>query len=179
MIGQTRTTTLDADIRQLISRTFHISAETATVFHRVVLKGETYYSRGYNRTKTRNSYTIEYNNGSTGQQMFAFIKYFLSFSSHTAAVITPLQPTNEFCYPCTLRVLRSCIVPVHVESSVCLIPLSGLLHKCVCLRLPETTYIARLPNHVRIIFVLSYLWLCIHNRNALDIMQLRKRHARG
>ena len=131
VIGSTRTTTLEARIRQFILQTFHVSVETATVFYRVSIKGETYYSRS---TKARNSYTIEYDCG----RRQAFIEYFLSFSSHTAAVVTPLQLTDKNCYPSTLRVLRRCIVPVCVESFV---PLSSLVRKCVCLSLPETTNI--------------------------------------
>ena len=44
---------------------------------------------------------------------------FISLKAHTAAVITPLTPTQDFCYPASLRVLRRNLVPVCVASSIC------------------------------------------------------------
>ena len=146
VVGRTEVRTLDARVRGIISKNFNISAEKATVFYRVTKMGETYYSKKYERTKARNSYTIQFQNGK--KQMFGYINYFLSFSTYNVAVITPLEKTEEFCYPSTISILRRCIVPVRVGSSVCVVPLSSVHRKCVCLSLPGKTYLAILPNNV-------------------------------
>ena len=44
VIGPTITTTLNAEVRQKIYQQFHTCMETASVFYRASVKGETYYS---------------------------------------------------------------------------------------------------------------------------------------
>ena len=94
MLGPTVTITLDADVCQLIQTTFHISVETATIFYRVTVRGETYYSRSYDRTKARNSYTIEYEDRG-GRQQFAFIEYFVFCHTQQQSSDHSKQPTTS------------------------------------------------------------------------------------
>ena len=93
LLTAVKTIHLQLPVQLEISRTFNISQETASVFYRAIIKGETYYSRAYERAKVRNSYTIEYID-SDGRQKFGYIEYFVSLTSHTAIVITPLIPTQ-------------------------------------------------------------------------------------
>lgn len=146
VIGALKTVHLEAEIQREVFRRFRITTETASTFFRAIIKGETYYSRAYNRSKMRNSYTVEYI--ANGQQKFGYIEYFISFMSHTAVVVKPHTPTQDFCYPASLGVLRTNIVPVRVGSAITVISPSNILHKCVCMQLPHCTYIARLPNNV-------------------------------
>ena len=141
VIGSLKTINLDIEVQRKVSEAFQTAAETASAFFRATINGETYYSRAYDRARVRNSYTVEYIDNE--RHKFGYIEYFISLKAHTAAVITPLTPTQNFCYPASLRVLRRNLVPVCVASSICVISLSCILHKCVCVSLSNYTYIAR------------------------------------
>ena len=80
--------------------------------------------------------------------MFGFINYFLSLSSSSVAVVTPLTPNSTYCYPHQLNVLRQCIIPVSVESSVVVVPAKCILYKCVCIEFGDVTFVAKLPNQL-------------------------------
>ena len=151
VVGSTKIITLRPDIKQLIADTFHLNIETATVFYRAVVRGEVFYSREYSRSTSRNSYTVEFHdsNSENNNSMFGYIEYFLGLPLLTVAVVTFLQPNNHFCYPSSFKVLRNCIVPVSSECGSCVICLSSLHHKCVCINLNNNTYVARLPNHIK------------------------------
>lgn len=90
-----------------------------------------YYSEEYRRLKTRNSYTICYASDEDDAVRYGHVQYFLSLTHQTVAVIHPLTPTSDFCYPQQLSELRQCIVLVSVESSICVISVQSVLSKCV------------------------------------------------
>ena len=84
-LGSVHKTVLDVDARQANSQ-FNIDVEVGSSFSRAVVNQVTYYSTSHKRSKTRNSYTIEYVEEHTSK--FGFINHSLQFS-----VVTPLNPT--------------------------------------------------------------------------------------
>lgn len=144
-LGSVNKIILDADIRQQIASQFHIDIEVASSFSRAIIKQETYYSTSYKRNKTRNSYTVEYVEGSISK--FGFVRYFLSLHSFSVAVITPLIPTSLFCHSECLTVLCKCVVPVSVcSSSNVVVSAKSLIRKCVYIDVNGAAYAARLPH---------------------------------
>ena len=129
-------------MQRLIFQTFNIHVETASIFFRAMIKGEMYYSRLYRRAKVRNSYTVEYRD----HGRFGFIEHFISLKSHTAVIITPLTPTEDYCYPKTFHALRTrIIIPVWVESSVSFILSS--CHMCMSFSLRGNPNITQPYTH--------------------------------
>ena len=133
-------------MKQCILSYFNVHIGTASAFYRAKISGKTYYSRLYIRTDKRNSYTIGYVD--CGQHKFGFINYFISLSSCSVAVVTPLTPNSSYCYPQQLRVLHQCIIPVSVEQSVVIVPTQCIMYKCVCIDSCGVTFLARLPNQL-------------------------------
>ena len=95
---------------------YHIDVRVASMLYRAVIKGKTYHSKAYQRTKVRNSYSISYIDDDA--QKYGFIHYFLSLTSFSIAVITSLTQN--------LSVLCKCLVPVVIESSVVIVSKSLL-----------------------------------------------------
>ena len=146
VIGSMRVVAVDLHVRQCLLRQFSVRCQRASAFYRATIAGRTYYSRLYDRIKRRNSYTVCYVEG--GKHLFGFIDYFLSLSSSSFAVVTPLTPNSSHCYPHQLSVLHQCIIPVSVESSVVCVPTKCILYKCVCVEFGSVCFIAKLPNQL-------------------------------
>ena len=88
---------LDEELREALYCRFQRNVNTGTSFSRAVVHGVTYHSQAYQRIKRRNSYTVAYSDG--GVVKLGFIRCFLSISTVTVAIISPLTPSNSHCYP--------------------------------------------------------------------------------
>ncbi len=133
------------DVREAIYRTHAIDVPKGTIFFRAVVGRSTYYSLQYGRT-TRNSYTVCYIDN--GVEKFGFIRYFVCLQSTSLAVITPLTPTCNYCYPQTISVLCERVIPVVVQSSFVAMSVKCLLYKCVYIDFGSSKFIAKLPNQI-------------------------------
>ena len=147
VLGPLRTITLEPDVRRAVHQMYNFDIALASAFDRAVIKGETFYSTSYNRSKLRNSYTAEYIDNNI--KRLCFINYFVSLPSCTIVVITPLSPTLDHCYPNNLEVLCKNIVPIHVEASIAIISSKCLLRKCVCVSFCGRIFITKPPNPLR------------------------------
>lgn len=143
-IGALSKVNLDVELGQAIYGRFGQHFTVGTVFERAVVDRVTYYSQAYHRTKTRNSYTAAFKDGEVVK--FGFIQRYISLSSFTVAVVTPLVPTDNFCYSRQLPLLRNYLIPVVALSSVVIVPVSSILHKLVCVNIDSSLYLARQPN---------------------------------
>lgn len=143
-LGTLATTYLDSELRQAIHCRFGMEVAVATMFSRVVVDGVTYHSQAYHRSKRRNSYSVAYDDN--GVMKLGFIRYFLNLSSLSIAVITPLSPTENYCYSSCLSVLRESLVPVASQVSLVIVPINCLRGKCVCVSFDGNVYFAKQPN---------------------------------
>ena len=119
VLGSIHTIAIEADVRRAIYRRFKLDVSHASAFERAVIKGHEYHSKCYRRAQARNSYTVEYADGV--MHGFGHINFFLSLP---VAVVTPLIPTTDYCYPMQLSVLQRSIIPISVQPSVIVILLS-------------------------------------------------------
>ena len=117
---------------------------TASRFLRVYVHHSTYHSKSYSRVKTRNSYAVCYQIDGEVQK-YGLVLYYLSLRENTVAVINQLLPTDEYCFPHQLRELKDRVVPVEMDESLCVVPVSSFLFKCVYISSCEVNYIARPP----------------------------------
>ena len=111
----------------------------------------------------RNSYTICYTN-QDGEEQYGLICYFLSLSHESVAIIHPLKPTTDFCYPRQLGNLHQCIVPVSLNTDICVVPIESLVCKCILIDLPSSKFVVKPPNRFIEIIYFVYtdsllLWL--------------------
>ena len=148
IIGRTTAVSVDPQVQKLLSDTFNVIVNIASVFYRAVVRGEIFYSRQYKRCTSRNSYTVEYNS-SNSATLFGFLEYFLGCPSITVAVVTPLEETHQHCYPSSFSVLSNRIISVREKPTICVIPLSALVSKCVCIHFSDAFYVVRLPNCIK------------------------------
>ena len=146
VIGSVRAISVDPNVRQYLVHNFNIGCTAASAFDRALILGRTYHSCLYSRITKRNSYTICYTE--SGTDMWGFIDYFISLPSSSVAVVTPLTPNSSYCYPHQLHILRPCIIPVTVESSVVVVPTKCILYKCVCMQFCGATFIGKLLNQL-------------------------------
>lgn len=143
-IGALSKIILNVELSQAIYDQFSIHLTMGTVFERAVVNHVTYYSQAYRRTKKRNSYTVAFKDGEVIK--FGFIQRYISLSSFTVAVITPLIPTDSYCYSRHLPMLRNYLIPVVTLSSVAVVAVSSFIHKLVCINIDSSLYVARQPN---------------------------------
>lgn len=96
---------------RLQQRGLFTTSTTVKKFLRLQKKSAIYFSAAYGRVKSRNSYTVLYNNTSLGQ-----IQYFFSIGQHNFAVIHKFGIvalcSTYFSFPFTS--LDTVIHPVHV-----------------------------------------------------------------
>ena len=104
-----------------------------------------YHSLEYKRTKKRNNHTVCY---SSDVEKLGFIRYFISLSGSTVAVLYRLVPSPHHCYPPEISVLQSRIIPVTPTDDIDIVCVSFIANKCVCIYLHGSTYVARLPNNL-------------------------------
>ena len=133
VIGSIETVSLSLEVQGALRRDCGVEVNVASRFLRASVKQVEYYSLEYKRLKTRNSYTVFYQAGE--QDRFGLIHYFLSLPDQTLAVVQQLTPTSNYCYPHQLRELQQRIIPVTLESSICIVPIKSLVSKCVYLNL--------------------------------------------
>ena len=137
---------LEDEVQSLLRERFGVDMEVGRKFLRVQIKGKVYHSTEYKRMKTRNSYTVCYSAGAV--EKFGFIRYFISLSTTTVAVISPLIPSSHHCYPPELSVLHSRVIPVIAahDSIIDVVSVSFIVSKCVFIDFNGCMYVARLPN---------------------------------
>lgn len=145
MVGTIKVVQLKPDVREMISRKHGVTVSSASHFSRAIINDTEYHSLAYSRLTTRNSYTVCYKEMETTR--YGFIQYFISLPNHCVAVIKPLSSTSLYCYPRTLGILRSRIIPVRQESLVNIVSVKLLVSKCVCVNFSAAEmYIAVMPN---------------------------------
>lgn len=121
-----------------------VEAIKASRFLRASVKHVELYSYEYKRLKTRNSYTVLYKENE--EDKFGLIQYFLSLPTQSVAVVKQLKPTNNYCYSHQFRELQQRIIPVTVETGICVVPVKSIMTKCVYLDLESSKDVARLAN---------------------------------
>ena len=147
-IGGLSTVMMDDTIKRIIQDVRPgPSSDRATRFLRARVKGTVYHSELYSRMKTRNSYTVCYRKDD-GSENFGSVQYYLSLSSTTVVVITPLTQTHIHNFPRQLQELDTSIVSVKKESSPTVVPVGSFLFKCVCVDCYDAIYIAKPPYSV-------------------------------
>ena len=120
-----------------------------TTFYRVDIHGTVFYSRQYQRVKKRNSYTIAYHH-SASTTKYAFIEYFVYVQERVIAILTPLKPLHIACqdhFHLTTDALDKVLflVPVEIESSVCVCFVEDIKAKCLFLNFHSSNYVVLLP----------------------------------
>lgn len=123
-----------------------MNLETGRKFLRAHIKGRVYHSMEYRRMKKRNSYTVCYSTDDV--EKFGFVRYFISLSGSTVAVLSRLVPSSHYCYPPELSILQSRVIPVTAADDIDIISVSFIVSKCVVIDLDGSMYIARLPNNL-------------------------------
>ena len=145
-LGKLYTVTVERDVRMLVTARLGLDSapSTASRFLRASIGNVVYYSKGYTRTKTRNSHTICYR-GLDNSEKFGLVQYFLSLAKETVAIITPLSPTHNYPFPRQLVELKKRIVPVTESSAIDVIPVRLFLFKCVYITSCAVHYVATPP----------------------------------
>ena len=120
------------------------NVEHASMFLRAKVNREVYYSQGYNRLKSRNSFTVIYEEDN--EEKYGLIQYFISIPGRVMAVIIPLSVIPAPHYPSQLGILNQRIIPVSLSSTICVVPIKALICKCVYIHCGSGTFIVRKPN---------------------------------
>ena len=139
MIGNVQVILLDNDVKEAIGE----NVEQASMFTKVMVGREVYYSQRYSRLKTRNSYTVCYEEDCS--EKYGQIQYFLSMPGQVVAVVVPLIVITPH-YPSQLGILNKRIIPVAVSSSVRAVPVMALVCKCVYVYCGSGMFVVRRPN---------------------------------
>ena len=126
-IGATEVIQLSPEMTRAIQKTTDSNVVMATTFCRATVQGETFYSKSYQRSTARNNYTVSYYTGD-GTVGYGYIQYFLSLTTFSVAVITPLIRSSHS-FPSQLLGLHDCFHPVITGSSLNVVPVVNLLHK--------------------------------------------------
>ena len=131
---------LDDDIKDAIGT----NVEQASMSMKVKVNSEIYYSQRYDRLRSRNSYTVCYQEDDT--EKYGLIQYFLSIPGQVVAVVVPLFIRAPPHYPSQLNILNKRIIPVALSSTVCAVPIKALVCKCVYVHCGSGMFIVRKPN---------------------------------
>ena len=118
--------------------------------YRVEVKGTLYYSRQYQRTKKRNSYTVMYYDLNRFKR-FALIEYFVFVHNRVIAVLTPLSPLDVTCedhfYLSTTVIDKVAYLhPVTVEDFYCFCFVEDIICKCLFEDFGYIKYVVQFPS---------------------------------
>ena len=131
---------LDDDVKDAIG----MNVEQASMFMKAKVNKEVYYSQRYDRLKSRNSFTVCYEEDNA--EKYGLIQYFLSIPGQTVAIVVPLIITPPPHYPSQLDILNKRIIPVVLSSTICAVPIKALVCKCVYVHCGSGMFIVRKPN---------------------------------
>jgi hypothetical protein len=140
IIGKVQVIPLDDDVKDAIGT----DVERASMFMKVKVNGEVYYSQRYDRLKSRNSFTVCYEEDDA--EKYGLVRYFLSIPGRVVAVVVPLSVSTPPHYPSQLNILNMRIIPVALSSTICAVPIKALVCKCVYVHCASGMFIVRKPN---------------------------------
>ena len=89
-----------------------------------IFTNEVYYSQRYGWLKSRNSYTVCYEED--GGEKYGLTQYFLSLQRQVVAVVMPLAVTAPH-YPGQLSILNDRMIPVVTASPVCVVSVKAFV----------------------------------------------------
>ena len=147
-VGILRSIVISQEVKDAIWQKWGELVSSGSQFFRAIVNEDVYYSKSYHRIKTRNNYTVCYED--EGRRRYGQILYFLSTNTQNSlAVISPFERTTSICYPEQLGILQSRMIPVTLKPIVMIAPVQSLICKCVCISRGATVvYVVRPPNNV-------------------------------
>ena len=123
-------------------------------FLRIKKNSETFYSRQYQRAKTRNSYTVLLDNAD-----IVIIQYYLSIDGHLSAMVEKLDTVDASVPTCedlqqhnVLRKYQTMQLCHHIKKVIShkdlkVIPVSSITKKCIYMNLNNgKTFVSIPPN---------------------------------
>lgn len=140
--------------------TEEMKASSPCLIKRLQKENNVYYSKEYQQTKTRNSYTVCFRNGDINN--YGFILCFVEVNGTNYAIIEVCE-TENFQLKDSVKdaitdaglqsylLYNFCMHVVRVTSHQrkVIVPTTQLLHKCVLVDIkPELTFISNPPNLV-------------------------------
>lgn len=137
---------LPSEITETLASKHGVHEDLQPVFYRLLRRGETFYSKEYKRTKKRNSYTITYHSHDD-VKFFGYILYFITINSinlHFAVVQKLVATRVEAFHPVTA------VLSVTELQQVEIVYVNSIIEKCVCMHLPNSTYLATFPSHLNV-----------------------------
>lgn len=126
------------------------------VAYRLVQESTVYYSAHYKRVKSRNSYTVAFNNA-TNCVSYGQIQFFVVVSDRPYAFIKKFEPLAVTCQAhfhlshwSLDNLSASNIVPIQSHSENIVIPTSSLISKCMFVSIADGSnsceYVITFPN---------------------------------
>jgi hypothetical protein len=116
IVGKVQVISLD-DVKDAIGT----DVELASMFMKVKVNSDLYYSQRYDRLKSRNSFTVYY------EEDDAETYGLLSIPGRVVAVVVPLSVSTRPHYPSQFNIINMRIIPVALSSTICAVPIKAFV----------------------------------------------------
>ena len=132
-----------------------VSSDTRyVVAYRLVQESSVYYSANYRRVKSRNSYTVSFNDAASNCVSYGQIQFYVLVSNRPYAFVKKFEPLAITCqahfhlsHPSLDKLSASNIVPIQSHRENIFIPTSSLISKCMFVSVADSSNL-RVCHHI-------------------------------